>query len=85
MDEKLKFMADLLEEMDDVHWTIREIVDYKVIEEDGTEYAEVKNIGAFERQDNIYITQNQDGEDSFYGTIIYPINEDKALLINYAC
>lgn len=85
MDETIKFMNELIEELDDVSWSIKEIVDYKVIKENEIEYAEVKDIGTFERQDNIFITQNQSGEDMFYGTIIYPINQEKALMIDFAC
>jgi hypothetical protein len=85
MDEVLKFISDLLEEMNDVSWSIKKIVDYKVIKEDEKEYAKVNDVGDFERQDDIFISQTQSGEDMFYGIIIYPINEQKALMINYAC
>lgn len=85
MEQTISFLTGLIDELSDVTWNIINVVDYKEIEEDEIIYAELENGSTFKKEDDYYIDQIQHGEDSFSGTVIYPITENKALQIWYCC
>ncbi|MBG9453388.1 hypothetical protein ABE61_04700 [Lysinibacillus sphaericus] len=85
MQQTSDYINGLIEELSDVSWGISAIVDYKEVKEDDDVYAELTDGSTFKKHDDYYIQQTQHGDDWFSGTIIYPINENKALQINYSC
>jgi hypothetical protein len=85
MEKVIKFLEELIEEMNDTSWRMGTITDYKEITKDDDTYAELPNGSIYEKQDDWYITQTHHGEDWYSGTIIYPITESKAVIIYYDC
>lgn len=85
MEQAIEFLNNLIEKLSDVSWSISEIVEFKEVTEGEEIYAELSDGSTFEKQDDWYITQIQHGDDWFSGTIIYPITDSKAALINYSC
>lgn len=84
MGEIEKFLRELIKELDDCDWRIVGITEYKLVEEFGETYAETEDGSTYEDEINYYLAQYQDNEDSYYGTILYPIKEGLALKINYS-
>lgn len=80
-----EYITELVESLEDVNWCIKSVVEFKRVREDDEFYAELEDGSRFEEQDNYYIQQIQHGDDWFSGTIIYPITENKAVLIHYDC
>lgn len=84
MEQVIKFMNELFVDMEDTHWHIIGMADFEEVTKDGTVYASVKEYGEYEKQDNIYIHQTTGySGDDYSGTIIKPITESVALVIQY--
>lgn len=86
MEQVINFMNELFAEMEGTHWELAGMAEYEEITEDGVVYARVEEYGEFEKQDNIYIHQTTGYlGDEHFGTIIKPITESVALVIEYEC
>lgn len=85
MEEVVKFFEKLSEDMNGLTWSVSGLTDYKEVTENDNAYAELSDGSTFDKQDDYYLYQVQHGEDYFSGTIIYPITEDKAIIIHYDC
>ncbi|WDF02916.1 hypothetical protein [Shouchella hunanensis] len=86
MENVIQFMQSLFDDMDDIHWHIVGMADYEEVEEDGLFYAKVKDYGEYEKQDKIYIQQTTGySGDDYSGTIIKPITDSKALVVQFSC
>lgn len=85
MEEVVKFFEKLSEAMSDVTWSVSGMTNYKEVTESENVYAELPDGSTFNKQDEYYLEQTQYGEDCFSGTVIYPITEDKAVIIHYDC
>lgn len=85
MGDILNFIENLIQDMDDIGWTIEKIVEGEKVIEDDDNYLKVDGI-LYEEQDNIYIKQwTGYCEDDYYGVIFYPVQDNKYLKINYSC
>ncbi len=84
MEQVADFIKDLVEEMEDLQWQIDAVVQFEVVTEDNHLLAKVDEY-SYKKQDNYYLEQWTVFEDSYAGTIIYPITDKLALKISYNC
>ncbi|MDU1095115.1 MAG: hypothetical protein E7A11_14460 [Clostridium sp.] len=86
MENTLKFIETLIEDMEGISWSIVKIVEGEKVVEDDTNYLKVEEGNIYEEQDNFYIKQwTGYCEDDYYGVIYYPIKDNKYLEIRYSC
>lgn len=86
MNEIVTFFEKLSDKLSEAtEWNITKMVDYKEVIDGDMVYAEIRGNYVFAKEDDWYISQEQHGEDSYSGIIIYPITDTKALFINYFC
>ncbi|MFZ7945716.1 hypothetical protein [Neobacillus sp. 19] len=85
MNEVVKFLENIIEDMNDINWCIVGLTDYKEVTGVEEVYAELPDGSIFDKQDDYYLHQVQHGDDFYSGTIIYPITDNKAVIIHYDC
>lgn len=86
MEQVVRFMEELLEDMDGTYWQIESVEEFEEVTESDTEYAKMPDGSTYEKQDNIYVYQTSGHlGDNYSGTIIKPITEKLALRIVYSC
>lgn len=86
MNQVIAFMKELLEDMEDTHWSIAGMKNFKEVTKGGVVYARLEDGSVYEKQDNIYICQTTGYlGDNYSGTVIKPISDSVALIIKYSC
>ena len=88
-EEVIKFLENLINDLDDIDWNISGIVEIEKINRDDKEYCKIKDdpfSETYEKQNDEYIVQwTGYCEDDFHGIILKPLKDDKYLKINYSC
>lgn len=89
MDEIIKFLEKLIDDLRDSSWTVSGIVEIRKFTRDGKNFCKIKGNDespTFEKQDDEYIVQwTGYCEDDFSGIILKPLDGTRYLEIDYTC